>query len=86
MTDCRLVLQESVERLITSWNDTTQRRKDLNNVNKTPTYEEFEALRRDKKLDSTLKRCSAFVKKLVSTVMNDLFLIEYQWQMSVKDS
>ena len=37
----------------------------LHAANTNPSYDEFEALLKSKKLDSTLKKCNGFVRRLV---------------------
>ncbi len=60
------ILQTSLKVFAQTWNNEIEVKMKLLEVNSKPSYEEFEKLISSKKLDSNLKKCTGFVRKLVS--------------------
>lgn len=64
----------TLEEYIKEWNARVGRRLKFLEKNSMVQYEEFEKLVKGKKLDSNLKKCTAFVRKMVSLVAVITFL------------
>jgi len=61
--------------VIEEWTKCINQRVALSSSNSNNSYEEFEVLQKTKKLDSTLKKCNGFVRRLVRL---RLFLINHE--------
>jgi len=65
MIVCLCGLQASLRSFVEVWNETMAKKMKLRQENLSVSYEEFEKLISAKKLDSNLKKCTSFVKKMV---------------------
>lgn len=59
------MVQVSLQGFIEEWNARVDRRKKQVELNESVLYDEVEKLVKGKRLDSNLKKCTAFVRKMV---------------------